>query len=291
MKPAALDYARARTLDEAAQWLAAGDGSCKVFAGGQSLGPMLNLRLARPSKLIDIRHIPQLRAIEADSRVYSIGATWTHAEIEDGMIEDPTCGFLPFVARGIAYRAVRNRGTIGGSLSHADPAADWVSSLAALGATIVIHNSKSGARRIAADGFLLGAFTPQLYATEILSAVEIPRFSPDMRWGYYKVCRKTGEFAKAIGACIADARSETYRVLAGALNGRPLLLPKTSERLKQDGVDQAGGIARDEIDELLAHLDAAHRQQLTVAVQRSLAQLMDLRSSLICRRQSIFHSR
>jgi carbon-monoxide dehydrogenase medium subunit len=279
MKPAALDYVRARTLDEASEWLSLANGDAKVFAGGQSLGPMLNLRLARPSKLIDIRHIPQLRTIVADSRIYSIGATWTHAEIEDGMIEDPTRGFLPFVARGIAYRAVRNRGTIGGSLSHADPAADWVSTMAALGASIVFHNSKSDSRRIAADGFLLGAFTPQLGATEILSAVEIPRFSPDMRWGYYKVCRKTGEFAKAIGACVADARSGTYRVLAGALNGRPLLLPKTSERLKQDGAEQAGAVVRDEIDDLLAHLDAAHRQQLTVAVQRSLAQLTDPRSS------------
>lgn len=279
MKPADLDYVRARTLDEASEWLALANGDAKVFAGGQSIGPMLNLRLARPGKLIDIRHISQLRAIEADSRITSIGATWTHAEIEDGMIEDPTRGFLPFVARGIAYRAVRNRGTIGGSLSHADPAADWVSTTATLGATIVIHNSKSGARRIAADSFLLGAFTPQLDATEILCAVEIPRFSPDMRWGYYKVCRKTGEFAKAIGACVTDSRSGTYRVLAGALNGRPLLLPKTSERLKQDGADQAGAIARDEIDDLLAHLDAAHRQQLAVAVQRSLAQLTDPRSS------------
>ena len=279
MKPAALDYARARTLEEAAEWLAAGDGEAKVFAGGQSIGPMLNLRLARPSKLIDIRHIPQLRAIEADSNIYSIGATWTHAEIEDGMIEDPTRGFLPFVARGIAYRAVRNRGTIGGSLSHADPAADWVSTMAAIGATIVIHNSKSGVRRIAGDSFLLGAFTPQLDANEILSAVEIPRFSPDMRWGYYKVCRKTGEFAKAIGACVVDPRSGTYRVLVGALNGRPLLLLKTSERLRQDGAEQAGANARDEIDDLLAHLDDAHRQQLTVAVQRSLTQLAGPRSS------------
>jgi len=279
MKPAALDYARARTLDEATDWLAESDGNSKIFAGGQSIGPMLNLRLARPGKLIDIRHVPQLRMIEADSRVYSIGATWTHAEIEDGMIEDPTRGLLPFVARGIAYRAVRNRGTIGGSLSHADPAADWVSTMAAIGATIVVHNSKPGLRRIAAESFLLGAFTTQLGSTDILSSVEIPRFSPDMRWGYYKVCRKTGEFAKAIGTCIADARSNIYRVLAGALNGRPVLLPNTAERLKQDGAEQAMGVVRDEIDDLLAHLDNPHRQQLTVAVQRSLIQLASPRSS------------
>jgi len=279
MKPAVLDYARARTLDEAQDWLAAGDGQAKVFAGGQSLGPMLNLRLARPAKLIDIRHIPQLRAIEADSRVFSIGATWTHAEIEDGMIEDPTRGLLPFVARGIAYRAVRNRGTIGGSLSHADPAADWVSTMAAIGANIETCSAKSSTRNVAAEEFLRGAFTPQLEADDILRSVKIPRFSPDMRWGYYKICRKTGEFAKAIGAAVLDPRLSICRVVAGALNGKPLLLPRTTASLKQDGPDKAAGIVRDEVNDMLPTLDAAHRQQIAVAVQRCLTQLNVPRSA------------
>ncbi|MCA1453580.1 FAD binding domain-containing protein [Bradyrhizobium sp. BRP22] len=273
MRPAVLDYARARTLDDALDWLGSSDGQAKVFAGGQSLGPMLNLRLARPAKLIDIRHIPQLRAIEADSRIFSLGATWTHAEIEDGMIEDPTRGLLPFVARGIAYRAVRNRGTIGGSLSHADPAADWVSTMAAIGAIIEIRSAKASARSVAAHDFLRGAFTPQLAADDIVCAVHIPRFSPDMRWGYYKVCRKTGEFAKAIGACVVDPRLDICRVVAGALHGRPLLLPRTTASLRQDGPDKATALVRDEIDDMLATLDVAHRQQLAVAVERSLAQL------------------
>ncbi|MGY3617906.1 FAD binding domain-containing protein [Bradyrhizobium sp. USDA 10063] len=279
MKPAVLDYARARTLDDALDWLAASDGQAKVFAGGQSLGPMLNLRLARPGKLIDIRHIPQLRAIEADSRIFSLGATWTHAEIEDGMIEDPTRGLLPFVARGIAYRAVRNRGTVGGSLSHADPAADWVSTMAAIGATLEIRNAKASARSVATQDFLRGAFTPQLAPEDIVCAVHIPRFSPDMRWGYYKVCRKTGEFAKAIGACVVDPRLDICRVVAGALNGRPLLLPRATASLQQDGHHKAAALVRDEIDDMLATLDVAHRQQLAVAVERSLAQLNEPRRS------------
>jgi carbon-monoxide dehydrogenase medium subunit len=279
MKPAALDYTRARTLEEALGCLADGDGQAKVFAGGQSLGPMLNLRLARPARLIDIRHIAQLRAIEADSRVMSIGATWTHAEIEDGMIEDPTHGFLPHVARGIAYRAVRNRGTLGGSLSHADPAADWVSTMAAIGASIEIRNVKRATRSVPAQDFLRGAFAPQLEADDLLCAVHIPRFSPDMRWGYYKVCRKTGEFAKAIGATVVDSRLDICRVVAGALNGRPLLLPRTTASLKQDGPDKAASMVRDEIDDMLAALDNAHRRQITVAVQRSLAQLNEPRKS------------
>ena len=110
----------------------------KVLAGGQTLGPMLNLRLAQPALLVDITRIPELAAVSEDADAVTIGATVTHAAIEDGRVPDPTGGFLARVARGIAYRAVRTRGTIGGSLAHADPAADWLSCLAALGAEVVI---------------------------------------------------------------------------------------------------------------------------------------------------------
>ena len=151
MKPAAFDYKRARTLPEAAEFLAAGNGDAKILAGGQSLAPMLNLRLARPHILIDIKRAEGLRELAGDDKVMSIGAGWTHAEIEDGAFEDPTRGLLPYVARGIAYRAVRNRGTIGGSLSHADPAADWISTMAALGATLVAQGADGRSAVCAAD--------------------------------------------------------------------------------------------------------------------------------------------
>ena len=139
MKSSAFELKHARTLGEATELLAAADGDAKVLAGGQSLVPTLNLRLARPKLLVDIKRASGFRELAADDRVFSIGAGWTHAEIEDGVLEDPTRGLLRSVAHGIAYRAVRNRGTMGGSLAHADPAADWVSTLAALGATIVVQ--------------------------------------------------------------------------------------------------------------------------------------------------------
>ena len=97
----------------------------KILAGGQSLGPMLNLRLAQPDLLVDITRIPELKRVEETDDSLSIGACVTHADIEDGRVPDVTGGALRDVARGIAYRAVRNRGTIGGSLAHADPSADW----------------------------------------------------------------------------------------------------------------------------------------------------------------------
>src|SRR5262245_63464540 len=130
MKPVAFDYERPASIPEALQVLA-GHAEAKLLAGGQTLGPMLNLRLAQPALLVDITRIPELAAVAEDAEAVTIGATVTHAAIEDGRVPDPTGGFLARVARGIAYRAVRTRGTIGGSLAHADPAADWLSCLAA----------------------------------------------------------------------------------------------------------------------------------------------------------------
>jgi carbon-monoxide dehydrogenase medium subunit len=272
MKPASLEYARPRTLQEAVALLSDEAANAKVFAGGQSLGPMLNLRLARPGTLVDIRHVPELRAVRADSKSCSIGATLTHAEIEDGAIEDFSRGLLRYVARGIAYRAVRNRGTVGGSLAHADPAADWVSTMAAIDATVVIRGP-TGERRVPAEQFLVGAFTSELSATELLAAVELPRLSAAAQWGYYKICRKTGEFAKAIGVAIQDSQLGLFRVLAGSTEGRPLLLVRSAEALASRGPEYAARGAREEIEEALPHLAAGRRQQLAVAVQRSLQQM------------------
>jgi len=272
MKPAAFTYSRALSVTDAVEQLAAANGEAKVFAGGQSLGPMLNLRLARPGVLIDIRHIAVLRRVEASDQHIAIGATVTHADIEDGGIEDVTCGMLPFVAHGIAYRAVRNRGTIGGSLAHSDPAADWISTMVALDATIVAQSAED-VRRIAAADFIAGAFTSALRASELVTAIELRRFSPGTRWGYYKVCRKTGEFAKAIGICVMDEAAGVFKVVAGATEGRPIVLGEVSRLLCEGGPDQAIAAVPDEISHALAHLTVSHRQQMSAAVCRSLAQL------------------
>jgi carbon-monoxide dehydrogenase medium subunit len=273
MKPASLEYVRPRSLEEAVALLSDKAANAKVFAGGQSLGPMLNLRLTRPGKLVDIRHIPELKEVRADARSCSIGATFTHAELEDGAIEDFSRGLLPYVARGIAYRAVRNRGTVGGSLAHADPAADWVSTMAAIDATIVIRG-QAGERRVPASQFLVGAFTTELGDTEVLAAVELPRLSAAARWGYYKVCRKTGEFAKAIGVAVQDPKIGLFRILAGSTEGRPVLLTRSAETLATRGAELAARDAREEIEEALPNLAPGHRQQLIVAVQRCLGQIL-----------------
>ena len=144
--------------------------------------------------------------------------------------------------------------------------------MAAIGATIVIRG-QAGERRVPAEQFLVGAFTSELGATEVLAAVELPRLSAAARWGYYKICRKTGEFAKAIGVAIQDPQIGLFRVLAGSTEGRPVLLTRSAETLANRGPEHAAREAREEIEETLPHLASGHRQQLAVAVQRSLQQM------------------
>lgn len=271
MKPAAFDYVRARSVREAVDLLATKDGDAKILAGGQSLTPMLNLRLARSQLLIDIKRAEGLRSLAADDSVVAIGAGWTHAEIEDGAIEDPTRGLMRYVARGIAYRAVRNRGTIGGSLAHADPAADWVSTTAVLGATLVCEGAGGKRRRVPADSFLEGAFLTQLAADEVLVAVEVPRLAVQARWGYYKVCRKAGEFAHALGAVVHDPANNICRIVVGATDGPPKLLPRTAAALAADRMAEAlDGLDPEVVAVLPEHEPAAQRLHAT-AVRRAIA--------------------
>ena len=132
MKPAPFAYARPASLAEACELLA--EEGAVAMAGGQSLGPMLNLRLAQPRLVVDLTAIAELKRADLDGEVLDLGACVTTADVEDGRVADVAGGMLAHVARGIAYRAVRNRGTVGGSLAHADPAGDWLSALVGLGA-------------------------------------------------------------------------------------------------------------------------------------------------------------
>jgi carbon-monoxide dehydrogenase medium subunit len=127
------------------------------------------------------------------------------------------------VASAIAYRAVRNRGTIGGSLSHADPAADWVSALAALGAKVTLR-SLAGVRDLAIEEFVTGALESALRTDEIVEVVRVPVMTPSARWGYVKACRKTGDFAHAIAAVLIDPERATARAVIGALDTAPIVL-------------------------------------------------------------------
>jgi aerobic carbon-monoxide dehydrogenase medium subunit len=223
MKAAAFEYERPSDMNAALGLMTKRDGITKIIAGGQSLGPMLNLRLVEPDLIIDIAGLSELRQAERSGGELVIGACITHGDIEDGRIPDVTRGAMQRVAGAIAYRSVRNRGTIGGSLSHADPAADWVSALPALGAKVRLR-SLAGVRDLAIEDFVTGALESALQPGEILEAVRVPVMTPSAHWGYVKACRKPGEFAHAIAAVLIDPELATARAVIGAVEAAPIVL-------------------------------------------------------------------
>ena len=223
MKSVAFDYERPRSIDAVIRLLGEEKVFCKLLAGSQSLGPMLNLRLAQPDLLIDITSIPELTDIANGRDHIDIGACVTHADIEDGRLPDPSRGLLPRVASTIAYRAVRNRGTIGGSLAHADPAADWISILPLLNAEIII-SARRGTRTITAADLMVSSFTTVLGPDEVIQAVRIPKLSDRARWGVYKFTQKAGEFAHAIGGVLHDPERGLFRAVIGAIETAPIVV-------------------------------------------------------------------
>jgi carbon-monoxide dehydrogenase medium subunit len=223
MKAAAFAYERPSDLKAALALMAETKEASKIIAGGQSLGPMLNLRLVQPELIIDITSLAELKRAERSGDELVIGACVTHGDIEDGRIPDVTRGAMRRVASAIAYRAVRNRGTIGGSLSHADPAADWVSALPALGAKVRLR-SANGVRDLAVEEFITGALESALQVGEIVEAVCVPVMRSSARWGYVKACRKPGEFAHAIAAVMIDPEAGATRIVIGAIEAAPIVL-------------------------------------------------------------------
>lgn len=245
MKPAAFTLDQPASVPQLSALLSK-RGESRIMAGGQSLGPMLNLRLARPSHIVSIAGLADLNAVDETADAVIIGACVTHAAIADGRVPDIGKGILPTIAQNIAYRAVRNRGTIGGSLCHADPAADWLCTLTALDAAVLTLSSNGG-RAIALTQFIVGPFRNALQSGEVVQAVRIPKVSLDARWGYYKACRKPGEFAHAMAAVLIDPARNIRRAVIGAVGGAPIVLdganlsPEAAEQaLLQSGLDEIG---------------------------------------------------
>lgn len=222
MKPAPFDYVRPATIAEAISILCK-NPAAKVLAGGQTLGPMLNLRLAQPSLLVDITRIADLVRVDDTQDAVTLGACITHASIEDGRVPDPGQNVLARVARGIAYRAVRSRGTIGGSLAHADPAADWLSLLIALKGAVLVQGV-GGERTVPLTEFVTGPMMTGLATDELVVGVRVPKLGRRCRVGYSKICRKTGDFADAIGVAVYDAEHDTLRLVAGSVGGAPIVI-------------------------------------------------------------------
>lgn len=223
MKSANFEYLRPVALSEA---LGAATDETTFIGGGQSLMAMMNLRVTSAEVMIDLSRLPELRGAEESADAVTLGASTTHAMIEDGAVPDPSGGLMPRIASRIAYRAVRNMGTLGGSLALADPAADWPCCLLALDAVVLIEGETP--REEPVEAFLQDAYTTTLAAGEIIRAIRIPRMTAP--WGVHKVTRKSGAFADSLAICVfgdaprialtgTQSRAQRLRRAEAALDG------------------------------------------------------------------------
>ena len=232
MKAPAFRYARPESLDEALALLGEHGAEARVLAGGQSLMPMLNLRLLAPAVLVDINRMPGLaRIAEHDDRI-EVGALARHGEVLRSEAVRRAAPLLALALPHVAHPAVRNRGTHGGSLALADPAAELPACAVALGATLVLRGA-DGERRVPAEAFFRALYETALAPGEILVRVEYPRAAPGWRYAFDEVARRHGDFALAGLAAAARFEGEALREARLAFFGvadRPVLLrPATAD--------------------------------------------------------------
>jgi carbon-monoxide dehydrogenase medium subunit len=268
MKPAPFAYHRATSVEDAIAHLKPGDTIVRLLAGGQSLVPMLNLRLAPVDKLVDLTRIDALRQTEQRPDCIRYGALVTHATFEDGRVPDGSNGLMPFVGSQIAYRAVRTRGTIGGAVALADPAADWLTTIIALEAEIALVGP-NGRRTMPGTDFALGPYITAIDDAELIEAIIVPRRPGSERWGHYKVTRKTGEYAESMAIALVDKALGKARLVLGATDGAPLVLERSSREIAVGNVgDGLAAVIRAELadsgrdfspEKLLLHSTAAMR--------------------------------
>ena len=280
MKLPPFEYACPTTLPEAIQLLSERDGDAKPIAGGQSLVPMLAFRLAQPTLLVDLRKLADLRGIKISQKGVTLGAMVRWREIEDDERLDAAHPLLKAAVAHIAHYQIRNRGTVGGSLAHADPAAEMPAIAMTCDAEIAVVG-KSGARVIQAADFFQGALTTALTADEIIVEVRLPAWPAGRRWGFEEFARRRGDFAMAAAALFydqsADGKARNAHVGVAGVADRPLRLPSAEDVLSGRAVDQAtiaeadaaASAAVDPQDDI--HASAAYRRALVgTMVERAL---------------------
>ena len=206
MYPAQFEYSKAGSVAEAIQILQ-GDPDAKLIAGGHSLIPLMKLRLARPSRVVDIGGIAGLRGINVSGGSIRIGALTTHQDVASSAEIQANCGILAEAAGGIGDPAVRNRGTIGGNVSHADPASDYPTVLTALGASFELQGP-SGSRTVAADDFFTGPFETAVSADEVLTGVSVPVLAANQVAEYAKMAHPATSFAVVGAAAVVTLEGD-----------------------------------------------------------------------------------
>jgi aerobic carbon-monoxide dehydrogenase medium subunit len=224
-RPAEFTYHRPTSLDEAIGLLA-GNGDTRPLAGGHSLLPMMKLRLAEPAAIVDLGGLPGLDGINVEGDELRIGALAPHASVAASELVREQCRVLATTAEGIGDRQVRNRGTIGGSLAHADPGADYPTVLTALGATIVVQGP-GGEREVLADDFFTGVFTTVLQPGELVTAVRIR----GVESGAYVKHRHPASGYAVAGVAVV-LRPEAARIVVGGVTGTPVRATEAEQAME-----------------------------------------------------------
>jgi len=227
MKPGAFTYHAARSVDEAVALLARHGDDARLLAGGQSLVPMMNMRLAQPRHLIDLNRAAGLDGIARDGDRLVLGALVRHAALAGAALVRELCPILARTAASIGHLAIRTRGTLGGSLAHADPAAQLPLVASLLDAELELRSSR-GARTVPAGDFFTGVFTTALAPDELLCAVRVPVAPPGQGWGFRMMSRRAGDFAIAAAAATVTldgaGRIDALQAALGGVEATPVTL-------------------------------------------------------------------
>lgn len=245
MKASAGGYARANDLSHAMELLASSEGMGRVLAGGQSLIAAMNMRLSTGDMLVDISRISDLSGVTDEDETLRIGALTKHVEIGANPLIQAHAPLLSKAVSSIAHAAIRNRGTLGGALAHADPAAEFPACVLALGATLHIHGP-DGERSVEADDFFQDLFETSLEEGEILTAITVPKAEADELQVLQEVVRRSGDYA-LVGLCLV-ARRAGHRISLLSVGPTPILARNAMALLDQGDVDGAVAALRNEID-------------------------------------------
>lgn len=281
MIPRAFDYHDPESAEEALALLAKYGDEGKLMAGGQSLLPMMKLRLASPAHVIDLWRVSGLDSITESGGEVRIGGLATHRALEDSALLRERCPLLARAAATIGDPQVRNLGTIGGSIAHADPSANYPPALVALGAKFVLR-SKGGERVVAAGEFFKGLFQTELRPTELLTQVRVPALGAGVGWDYLKLSRRAADFALVSVAVLVhgnkNATVEGADVVLGSVGPVPMraaaieaeLRGKRVDRLDTAQAARAVVLGPDTLSDV--HADATYRREVApVCVGRALA--------------------
>ena len=276
MKAAAFSYARAASVVNALELLVAHGDGAKVLSGGQSLMPAMNLRLISPELIVDIGELAELRGIAVSGDALTIGALSRHVDLLRSPEVAAHAPLLTDAIVHVAHPAIRNRGTIGGSLAHADPASELPACMVALNATIIIRG-QAGERRMAAENFFTGIYETALSPQELLIAVELPVGRKNSAHFFHEFARRHGDYAIAGLAAQAVVEGNVFadlRLGFFAVGDRPILT-KAANRLTNIPITSA---VLSEVSAALAEeLDPQDDQQATASMRRHLAKVLLVR--------------